>query len=132
MYLSQEADFAIFLPDQPYANWEAAEVFPDRVRDLKVEDRVQVGNGVTVDGGRQQNTAKVKKIRTNLRTVLSLVGKCVSQGHYNSVMRHSTSLTGTQVQPATQIYLLCVPPAKPYLTVISSLSNILISFLNIE
>ena len=94
VYLSQEADFAIFLPDQPYANWEAAEVFPDRVRDLKVEDRVQVGNGVTVDGARQQNAAKVKKIRTNLRTVLSLVGKCVSQGHYNSVMRHSTSLTG--------------------------------------
>ena len=53
VYLSQEADFAIFLPDQPYANWEAAEIFPDKVRELKVEDRVQVGAGVTADGARQ-------------------------------------------------------------------------------
>ena len=38
----------------------------------------------------------------------------------------------TQVQPATQIYLLRVVPAKPYLSMISCLENILTSFLNIR
>ena len=31
-------------------------------------------------------------MRTSLRTLLAIVGKCVSEGHYNSVVRHSTSL----------------------------------------
>ena len=37
-----------------------------------------------------------------------------------------------QVQPATQIYLLCVVSAKPYLLVIYCISNISTLFLNIE
>ena len=36
--------------------------------------------------------AKLRAVRTNLRTVLSIIGKCVSQGHYNPVIRHATSL----------------------------------------
>ena len=39
-----------------------------------------------------ENDDKLESIRINLRTVLSIVGKCVSEGHYDSVVRHSTSL----------------------------------------
>ena len=31
-------------------------------------------------------------MRTKLRTVLSIIGNCVSEGHYNTIIRHSTSL----------------------------------------
>ena len=31
-------------------------------------------------------------MRTKLRTVLSIIEKCVSEGHYNTIIRHSTSL----------------------------------------
>ena len=36
---------------------------------------------------------KLADMKTNLWTLLSIVGKWVSKGHYNLVVRHSTSLT---------------------------------------
>merc|ERR1719318_884834 len=80
VYLSQEADYRIFLAGEAYASWEAAENDPNRLADVK--------------GGRTaaQNTAQLKIRQRQLRTVLSIVGKCVSLGHYDSVMRNSTSM----------------------------------------
>ena len=40
-----------------------------------------------------KNEDKLADIRVNLRTVPAIIGKCVSEGHYNSIVRHSTSLT---------------------------------------
>ena len=64
------------------------------IRDLKAEDIVVPSqeNGLNAEAARQRNDKTAIKLRNSLRTVLSLVGKCVSQGHYNSVVRHSTSL----------------------------------------
>ena len=35
----------------------------------------------------------LKQKNRNLRTFLSIIGKCVSQGHYSSVVKHSQSFT---------------------------------------
>ena len=48
---------------------------------------------ITPEQAAETNDEKLDQIRTNLQTVLSIVGKCVSEGHYGSVIRHSTSLS---------------------------------------
>ena len=85
VYLSQEPDYRIFLKGEAYDSWEAAENNPNRLVNVKGED---------VQGGRTaaQNTTQLKIRQRQLRTVLSIVGKCVSLGHYDAVMRNSTSM----------------------------------------
>ena len=99
VYISQEADFKIFLPTKAYATWIAYEENNDRIADLKDNDRVvpnennRQGREITAIEAEEANDEKIDSIRTNLRTVLSIIGKCVSEGHYNTVVKHSTSLT---------------------------------------
>ena len=83
VYLSQEKDFKVFLTGQKYQTWQSAEINNSRIPELHQTDQ-------TNDA--RTNNQKIDGIRNNLRTVLSIVGKCVSEGHYNSVIRHSTSL----------------------------------------
>ena len=89
VYLSQEKDFQVFLPGEPYATWESQETRSTRLQALK---------GAELDLKRDRDATKdvevLKKRQKDLRTVLSIIGKCVSQGHYNMVVRHSTSLEG--------------------------------------
>ena len=89
VYLSQETIYAIFLPDGPYNNWLSAETNPLRVIELVEADQSTAQDRAARAA---ENNATLAKIQKDLRTVLSLVGKCVSQGHYTSVTRHSTSL----------------------------------------
>ena len=70
-----------------------AETYNNRVRRLNENDRTRVSNNVNVERANILDQEKLADIQTNLRTLLSIVGKCVSEGHYNSVVRHSTSLT---------------------------------------
>ena len=35
VYLSQEAEYKVFLPHKLHSSWESAEEYPDRIRDLK-------------------------------------------------------------------------------------------------
>ena len=81
IYLSQEADFRLILPGEAYPEWESHENNLDRLTAVKGEDEA-----AAIDG------AKLKVGHRQLRTVLSVVGKCVSIGHYDAVMRNSTSL----------------------------------------
>ena len=71
VYLSQEPDYRVFLTGETYADWEAAENNPDRLANVKGED---------IQGGRTaaQNTAQLKIRQRQLRTVLSIVGKCAN------------------------------------------------------
>ena len=87
MYLSQEKDFTIFLPGEPYETWESQEINTLRLSALK-------GNELDLLATRDDSKDNeiLKKRQKDLRTVLSIIGKCVSQGHYNTVMRHSTSV----------------------------------------
>ena len=57
------------------------------------EGRRPNGRTVTAAEAAEANGDKLENIRTNLRTVLSIVAKCVSEGHYNQVVKHSTSFT---------------------------------------
>ena len=97
VYISQEPDFKVFLPSKLYENWTSYEENSPRIPELKQNDTVTAGhirNGraITDQEAEQINDDKLDNIRDNLRTVLSLVGKCVSEGHYTSVIKHSTSL----------------------------------------
>ena len=86
VYLSQEERFRVFLEGETYSEWESQETNPDRLVAVKGEDVA------LPDRTAAKDAAKLKQRCRDLRTVLSIVGKCVSQGHYDAVVRHSTSL----------------------------------------
>ena len=87
VYLAQEDEFAQFLPDGKYPTWTSKETNADRITQLHNDD--QALPNMNTQAAR---AAKLRSVRTKLRTVLAIIGKCVSEGHYNSVIRHSTSL----------------------------------------
>ena len=93
VYLSQEKSYKIFLPGQQYAEWESAESFSNRIRRLNDGDVIQANRDLNAQQAEIENEEKLADMRINLRTVLAIIGKCVSEGHYNSIVRHSTSLT---------------------------------------
>ena len=99
VYLSQDPDLKLFLPNKLYSSWVSYEENNDRIPELKENDLVVAGGRnarnereLTAEEALIVNDEKLDKIRTSLRTALSIVGKCVSEGHYTSVIRHSTSL----------------------------------------
>ena len=61
---------------------KSQENHPNILASVKGEDARQLD--------RTRDTANLKL--KDLRTVLSIVGKCVSRGHYDAVLRHSTSM----------------------------------------
>ena len=85
VYLAQEPEFGQFLSDGRYATWNSLESNPNRITNLHNDDR----QALNTEAARE---AHLRTVRTKLRTVLSIIGKCVSEGHYNTVIRHSTSL----------------------------------------
>ena len=98
VYLSQEEAYKVFLPGKAYENWMSYEENPLRIPALKQEDIIIPNNNeregriITTAQAQTANEDKLDNIRISLRTVLSIVGKCVSEGHYNSVIKHATSL----------------------------------------
>ena len=94
VYLMQEKDYAVFLKDGAYETWESLETNKNRIAALKAEDILQADAAANRSEAQAEaaNEEFLRNLRKNLRTTLSIIGKCVSQGHYNSVIRHSTSL----------------------------------------
>ena len=86
VYLSQVDRYEVFLDGGAYATWQSQEDNPERLTEVKGEDATQADRTGAIDA------ANLKKRQRDLRTVLSIVGKCVSQGHYEAVVRHSTSM----------------------------------------
>ena len=84
VYLSQVDRYEVFLKDGDYSAWQSQENHPNRLNGVKGEDLRQLD--------RTKDPANLKLRVKDLRTVLSIVGKCVSQGHYDAVVRHSTSM----------------------------------------
>ena len=82
VYLSQEEDFRHFLNGGSYDSWTSQEYATvDRIETLANVDENQE------EGGDEEAYVLLKRNR-DLRTFLSIVAKCVSQGHYSSVIRH--------------------------------------------
>ena len=75
VYLSQEEDLAQFLHTGNYPNWQSKEVYENRIAELVEADQ---SDAETPEAQQRENTAKLANVRTKLRTVLALVGKCVS------------------------------------------------------
>ena len=69
--------FKLFLP------WESAEEYSYRLKRLNANDMTNAGRDVTEQQANDENEEKLADMRTNLQTLLSIVGKCVSEGHYN-------------------------------------------------
>ena len=92
VYLSQEESFRQFLEDGKYDTWKKDEDSRNgkRIAELKAEEG-QDENGDILAPDVVERVLKQKN--RDLRTFLSLIGKCVSQGHYSSVVKHSQSFT---------------------------------------
>ena len=89
VYLSQEESFQQFLEDGKYKSWKKQEeaINGSRIELLAAERRD--GNGDELAPNEIERLLKQRN--RELRTFLSLIGKCVSQGHYSSVVNHSQS-----------------------------------------
>ena len=90
MYLSQEDCFQQFLEDGKYDTWKKEEEARNgnRITELKPEE----GQDANRDALAPDVIGRLLKEKNrNLRTFLSIIGKCVSQGHYYSVVKHSQS-----------------------------------------
>ena len=76
VYLSQENDFALFLPGGLYENWASFETNNLRIAALHQNDRVTAGGNITAERAAAENAAKLPKRQRDLRIVLSIIGKC--------------------------------------------------------
>ena len=98
VYLTQDDDFSVFLPGGDYEEWLSQETNPERLIAIKPEHRAQRARADDADraainaAADQEDRQALNKIRKNLRTILSIIGNCVPEGQYISVVRHSTSL----------------------------------------
>ena len=72
VYLAQEAEFAQFLPDGKYNEWLSKESNPDRILQLHEDDLAD--RNLNTQAAREE---KLRSVRTKLRTVLSIIGKCL-------------------------------------------------------
>ena len=80
MYLSSEDKFAHFFPGQTLQDWLSGEEAGDeRLTAEQVEPR-------------QEREPDLAARNRHLKMFLSLIAKCVSDGHHTMVMQHSTSL----------------------------------------
>jgi len=76
VYIQQDERLAVFLPRGAYNQWEALDVNPDRITEVRGEDAA----------------AQLPVRRRELSAFLSIVAKSCDLQHYNLVTRHSTSL----------------------------------------
>ena len=82
VYLSKEEGFRKYLQREAYESWSSQENSNDRIEATKEEDISETAD---------VNTANMKRRQRDLRTVLGIIGKCVSMGHNDAVVRHATS-----------------------------------------
>ena len=66
VYLSQEKSFKIFLPGEAYQNWESAETYNMRIRQLQANDRVQAHGNIDAAQANALNEDKLSDFRTSL------------------------------------------------------------------
>ena len=78
VYLSQEEEFAIFLGGGDYGEWQSQEENEVRISELRGGARLRTQAQID----RVSNVDLLRKRQRDLRTVLSIIGKCVAQGHY--------------------------------------------------
>ena len=88
-WLASDDSLAHFLPTGDYSEWESEELNP-----LRIPHLVQPGPDpdLPADPTDAQTRQLLDKRRRQLDIFLSQVASCVSLNHYNTVVRHATSL----------------------------------------
>ena len=88
VYLSQEESFQQFLEDGKYESWKKQEeaINGNRITDLVTAER-QDANGDAL--AQNEIDRLLKQKNRELRTFLSIICKCLSQGHYSYIVKHS-------------------------------------------
>ena len=92
MYLGMEDKFALFFPGKALDTWRTGEEAGDER--LNDEDLQEARHN---DLPHRRNPAREPSLEArnvHLKVFLSLIAKCVSDGHHATVMQHSTSLNG--------------------------------------
>ena len=74
--MTQEEDFAQFLPDGNTQHGKINSFNHDQIMELQANDKADLEENTNA-----AQTAKSRFIRNKLRTVVAIMGKCVSEGH---------------------------------------------------
>ena len=85
VYLKQNEDFTLFLPGGRYEFWKRTDEHCERVESL---DHVDLENLKT----KEEKDSKLTQRRTDLHTMLNIIGSKVDQYDYDDVLNVSTSL----------------------------------------
>ena len=88
VYIKQNESFSPFLPGGKYSEWKRFEENEDRIEGLDATDQAALPDPDTQGEGAQ----KLAKLRKDLLTMLSIIGRKVDQYDYDDVMNESTSL----------------------------------------
>ena len=85
VYLKQNEDFYIFFPGEMYATWTKAEELSNRIVDLHAED-------VEANDTNDKRRKRLQKRRTDLHTMLNIIGGKTDQYDFDDVLNLSFSL----------------------------------------
>ena len=85
VYLKQNEDYVMFFPGGLYATWCTADSFPDRINSIHANDREENDNET-------KKNKRLLKRRTDLHTMLNIIGGKTDQYDYDDVLNLSTSL----------------------------------------
>ena len=84
VYLKQNEDYHVFLPEGMYNTWTPGEEDKNRIQTLHEDDQ---------DGEEDEQNKRLTKRRKDLHTMLNIVARKVDQYDFDDVMNMSTSLT---------------------------------------
>ena len=85
VYLKQNEDFTVFFPGGKYESWEKAEDFNERIKVLDQNENEALKT-------KDDRDSRLIKRRTDLHTMLNIIGGKVDQYDYDDVLNMSTSL----------------------------------------
>ena len=85
VYLKQNEDFLVFLPGGIYSTWSKTEDNNERIDKLDITDKEE-------DDNEYKKKKRLNKRRTDLHTMLNIIGGKTDQYDYDDVLNMSTSL----------------------------------------
>ena len=85
VYLKQNEDYCVFMQGGRYATWIKSDEFIDRIKEIDNVDKANCSN-------QDERALLLTKRRTDLHTLLNIIGRKVDEYDYDDVLNTSTSL----------------------------------------
>ena len=85
VYLKQNEDYCVFMQGGRYATWIKSDEFIDRIKEIDNEDKGNCSN-------QDERAVLLTKRRTDLHTLLNIIGRKVDEYDYDNVLNTSTNL----------------------------------------